>query len=405
MSWNFKKKVKGEDFRATMGPVLTTSDGKVDPVNVENARIWAADIRRRSSEGVNLAQVKRESREAPTMEQLWEAFVKSNRFADKAQSSQEGDGRTWGDHIEPHFKGVKVENIDRAAVKRFLDVTFLKVKQHKNAKNGRRANDVRALLSTMFTEAISLGYVDVNPVSAVRPRKIAPRDKFQLTDAKRKVLLTEAYGHSEEMGLIVEIALATGLRRANILQAQWQEMGDGVWTISAAKMKGNLQHSVLLTKGLKGRLEAWRKRLGIVNSEGDLGQINRASGYLFPSTSPKYEKGRRDSSKQATPEWDRPHRASIKTAWGVVVRRADVKGLRFHDLRHDYGTSMARAGMSLHNLQNRMAHKDPRTTQLYINVATMDTQRDLVDDRAAGLSEAIEQGEALPKATVVNLRP
>ena len=405
MSWNFKRKIKGENFRATMGPVLTTSDGKVDPVNVENAKIWAAEMRKLSSEGVNIAQVKREAREAPTMEQLWEMFLNSNRFADKASSSQEGDKRTWHDHIEPYFKGTKVENVDRAVVKAFLDATYVKVKQHKNAKNGRRANDVRALLSTMFTEAISLGYVNVNPVSAVKPRKIAPRDKFQLTDAQRKTLLSEAYGHSEEMGLIVEIAMTTGLRKANILQAQWQEIGEGVLTISGKKMKGKRQHSAALPEGLRGRLENWRKRLGVVNSKGDLGQINRASGYIFPSTSPQYEKGRRDSSKAATPEWERPHRASIKTAWAVIKKRADLEGLRFHDLRHDYATSMAKAGMTPYNLQRLMAHEDSRTTQQYIDIAALDAQRDLVDARAASLSDAIEENKASPEATVVNLRP
>jgi len=405
MSWNFKRKIKGANFRATLGPVLSTADGKVDPVNVENANIWAAEMRKLSSEGVNLAQVKRETREAPSMEHLWTDFLQSNRFYEKALSSQKGDTRTWHDHIEPHFKSFKVENVDRAEVKTFLDATFIKVKQRKNSTNGRRVNDVRALLSTMFTEAISLGYVDVNPVSAVRPRKIAPRDKFQMTEAQRKTVLSEAYGHSEEMGLIIEIAMTTGLRKANILQAQWEEIGDGVWTISGAKMKGNQQHSVVLAEGVKGRLEDWRRRLGIVNSEGDLGQINRAKGFLFPSTSPKYEKGRRDANKKALPEWERPCRASIKTAWRKICKRSGIKGLRFHDLRHDYGTSLARAGMTLHNLQNRMAHKDARTTQHYINVATMDAQSDLVDARAASLSDVVEEDKASSDTSVVKLRP
>jgi len=162
--------------------------------------------------------VKREARDAPTMGELWEEFVNSNRFADKAQSSQEGDKRTWQDHIKPHFLNVKVENVDRAEVKAFLDATFIKIKKHKNSKNGSRVNDVRALLSTMFTEAISLGYVDMNPVSAVKPRKIPAKDNFLMTDAHRQIILNEAYNHSEEMGLIVELGLVTGMRKSNILQ-------------------------------------------------------------------------------------------------------------------------------------------------------------------------------------------
>ena len=57
MVWNFKRKINGENYRATMGPVLTLSNGKVDPVNVEDAKMWAAEHRKHFSQGVNLVQV------------------------------------------------------------------------------------------------------------------------------------------------------------------------------------------------------------------------------------------------------------------------------------------------------------------------------------------------------------
>lgn len=403
MVWNFKRKINGENYRATMGPVLTLSNGKVDPVNVEDAKMWAAEHRKHFSQGVNLVQVKKEARTVPTMELLWEEFQNSSRFADKAQSSQRGDLRTWTDHIGPFFKGVKVDAIDVSSVREFLDATYKKIRSNNQSKNGRRVNDVRALLSTMFTEAISLGYVETNPVRAVRPRKIAARDKFQLTDAQREAVLREAYSYSEELGLIVEIAMTTGLRRSNILNGQWQEIQDGEWTISGEKMKGRRQHMVPLQDGLKNRLSKWQQRLGVINANGDLGQINRNSGYIFPSTASKYDKGRRDDDKQATPEWDRPPRSSVKTAWREITKKANVEGLRFHDLRHDYGTSMARAGMTPYNLQKRMAHQDPRTTQNYINIATMDAQSELVDSRARGLSEVVESNAGKPDSKIINL--
>lgn len=151
----------------------------------------------------------------------------------------------------------------------------------------------------------------------MRPLKISARDHFHLTDAQRKTLLCEAYGHSEEMGLIVEIAMTTGLRKSNILKARWEEITDNVMTISGANMKGKKQHQITLPEGLSGRLRRWRLRLGVVNGEGDLGQITRAKGNIFPSSATKYDKGRRDSAVAATPEWDRPPRASIKTAWAA----------------------------------------------------------------------------------------
>jgi len=61
--------------------------------------------------------------------------------------------------------------------------------------------------------------------------------------------------------------------------------------------------------------------------------------------------------------------------------------------------------MNPHVLQRRMGHKDIRTTQNYINLAAMDAESELVDARAASLSEALEEDKASPDATVVNLRP
>jgi site-specific recombinase XerD len=45
-------------------------------------------------------------------------------------------------------------------------------------------------------------------------------------------------------------------------------------------------------------------------------------------------------------------------------RSAGLRELRFHDLRHTYGTLMAAAGTPLRTLQGWMGHRDHKTTEI-----------------------------------------
>jgi hypothetical protein len=45
---------------------------------------------------------------------------------------------------------------------------------------------------------------------------------------------------------------------------------------------------------------------------------------------------------------------SIKTAWKLACRRADLVNFRFHDLRREAGSRWIEGGMVLHEVSSRM---------------------------------------------------
>ena len=47
------------------------------------------------------------------------------------------------------------------------------------------------------------------------------------------------------------------------------------------------------------------------------------------------------------------------------ARRAGFRPIRFHDLRHTFGTQMAAAGVPMRTLQEWMGHRDIKTTMIY----------------------------------------
>lgn len=65
-----------------------------------------------------------------------------------------------------------------------------------------------------------------------------------------------------------------------------------------------------------------------------------------------------------------------------------MRKIRFHDLRHTFGTRIAAAGVPMRVLQEWMGHRDFRTTLIYADYEPGDEESDLVDAAFSGGSPA-----------------
>ena len=54
--------------------------------------------------------------------------------------------------------------------------------------------------------------------------------------------------------------------------------------------------------------------------------------------------------------------------------------MRFNDLRHTYGTTLAAAGVPMRTLQEWMGHRDIKTTLIYADYEPREGESSLVDD-------------------------
>jgi integrase len=75
--------------------------------------------------------------------------------------------------------------------------------------------------------------------------------------------------------------------------------------------------------------------------------------------------------------------AALLRAFRRYLTRAGVRKVRFHDLRHTFGTRMAAAGVPMRTLQEWMGHRDLRTTLIYADYAPGAHEVDLVNDAFA----------------------
>ena len=86
--------------------------------------------------------------------------------------------------------------------------------------------------------------------------------------------------------------------------------------------------------------------------------------------------------------------------------------MRFHDLRHTFGTQMAAAGAPLRAIQEWMGHSDYRTTTIYADYAPDPSQGALYAAKAFGrlaaeppTTEPAGEATPAPPARVVWTEP
>jgi len=72
-------------------------------------------------------------------------------------------------------------------------------------------------------------------------------------------------------------------------------------------------------------------------------------------------------------------RSKLLKRYKAALRRAGLRELRFHDLRHTFGTRMAAAGVAMRTLQEFMGHRDFKTTLIYADYAPGANEADLVN--------------------------
>ncbi|UJT78291.1 site-specific integrase [Edwardsiella piscicida] len=149
---------------------------------------------------------------------------------------------------------------------------------------------------------------------------------------------------------VVIFALATGLRRSNILDLEWcqVDMQRKVAWINPENAKGGKAIGVALNDTACRVLRD---------------QIGKHSRWVFVHTKPGY---RPDGTK--TPAV-RKMRVDDNTAWNIGLNRAGIEDFRFHDLRHTWASWLIQAGVPLSALQEMGGWESIEMVRRYAHLA------------------------------------
>lgn len=307
--------------------------GRYGLMTLVQARKVAREKLSAVDQGGDPAEEKKLGRQAVTIKELAQRYLEEHAKVKKKPASTFRDERLLGRFILPTLGTRQIKTITRA------DVAAL---HHKiGQETPIQANRTLAVFSKMMTLAIRWGlYPNENPCRHVERFKERKRERYLSQDELAR--LGQVLNEAEENQLISPTAAAalrllalSGMRRSEVLSLQWSWIDFERGVIFFPDSKTGQKITALGAPALEL-----------------LDNIPRTAGnpHVFPGKI-----------------FGRPLH-DLNKPWQMVREKADLKGVRLHDLRHTHASVGAAAGLSLRVIGALLNHTQAATTQRYAHL-------------------------------------
>lgn len=199
------------------------------------------------------------------------------------------------------------------------------------------ANREHAVLSAIFTYAISVDIVTDNPARKIGYHKTKPRKRIFTRKEWKKIWLAGL----DPLPVFMDLAFITGLRVGDVLALKWSQVTpEGLYVLQS---KNQVEGLYRLTPGLQSVLDR-AKRLHM--------RSDSVSPLLKPDTAIIHTKAMK------------PYKyAGIRSSWDRACKRAKVEGARIHDIRR---TAITMAKQSGRKPQDFSLHKTEAQANEYV---------------------------------------
>ena len=325
-----QKKLKGK-------PIIVNI-GQFPYISIENARDRAMELLTQIVNGINPKEVKKEIKEAEEKEEREE--LRLDEFFDiYIKKHAKVHKKTWEEDIKRYNMHIK-KKMGRSRVSEIRKSDLEEVQQYIKENSGLYAsNRTMAIIKTVFNKAIEWGIIkDLNkkPTIGIKKFKEKSRDRFLEVDELPRFFEALREEENADVRDYIMVSLMTGARRGNVLSMQWDEVniGSRKWRIPETK------NGEALTIPLNDEaVEILKARKAYQDDN------NIKSKWIFPS----------DKSKSG-------HLGASGERWARILKRANIKNLRIHDLRRTLGSWQAMTGTSTAVIGKTLGHKSRATT-------------------------------------------
>lgn len=299
-------------------------NGSYPAMTPEQARSAVMRLNGEASTGIDPVEVRRNLRAEATLQ---EAFERWNAHGRQHKRSWVQDQATYQRYLEG-WGSRKLSKLTRRAI---VDWHRQLGEQH-----GRyAANAALRLLRALLNWVIRADDLELkNPASAIA----------LLPEQKREAWIDPAAIEADQnpdMRDFFLLCLLTGARRGNVQAMRWDDidLSNSAWTVPGSEHKTKRPQTIPLSTPALAILQARWVFRGM-------------GGYVFPSTSAS------------------GHLEEPKRAWGRILVRAGLHGLRIHDLRHTAASWLANQGTPLTLIGAALGHTQTSTTSRYAHLAT-----------------------------------
>ena len=337
--------VAGRQRRVTIGawPAWT----------VVAARAEAQVLKREIDRGIDPLARRNEARDAPTVGDLVEDFIKHHlpRLAPRNAADQKSMLLRF---VLPDWRGRKVAEITPLDVEKLLDkVAAGRARPAKPAPKTKRrrplapakptpirANRCGEMLRKMFALAVGWKMRADNPASGFRRRLEFARETFLSMDQIGRLADALASAEDQRAAGIVRLCMLTGCRLGEARCARFDQfnLALGIWTKQAAQTKQRRVHRLPISADTAALVRLRQEA------------VPEGCPWLFPG----------EVEGQPVTE--------IRRFWRNLQDAVGLDGVRLHDLRHTFASLLVSGGASLEIIGKLLGHTQAKTTQRYAHL-------------------------------------
>lgn len=340
-AWYGKWWIGGRQIKRKVGPIRTpgSRDGMTKSQAEAELRGLMQDVRRASP------------RERMTVEQAGDAYIAYVRDFLERKPSTVQDYRIILCQLARFFGPKALDRIEPN------DVTAYAASKARDGLATKTIANHLNVLHGLLGFAVKRGWARANAVTATdRPRYRGPDPDIRYLD-KDEVEALLAAVPTDRLGptdrALYMVAAMCGLRQGELIALRWQDVDFGAGVIRVRRS---------FTRGQFGTPKSRRSSRAVPMPERVAAELGRHLERSAYTTDPDLV--------LCHPDTGHPYDASkLRKRFKSAVAAAGIRPIRFHDLRHTFGTQMAAAGAPLRHIQEWMGHRDYKTTLIYTDYA------------------------------------
>jgi len=318
--------------------------------NKRGAEDFERLLRLRLVEGKTLDGVDPTVRAIPMYEAWIEEFLATYVRSNNKPSVQKERRGIATQHLIPAFGTMRVDQVGPREIERFKANVLTRAR----SKDDARPVTVKRLKNILAVLSKSLRWAETTGVIERAPRIIMPKippSKFDFLDESEAERLRVAVRSDSQRYAMIVVALDAGLRKGEILGLEWGDLD-------------------FVARTLVVRRSVWRE----LRDESHVGAPKSGRDRKIPMTNRlvaalrghRHLRGERifcnADGSELTP-------GQLEVTLRTATRRAGLRAIGWHVLRHTFGSTLAQRGASPKAIQELMGHSDIVTTMRYMHLA------------------------------------
>lgn len=311
---------------------------RVSPVQTRRgATEYEVELRTDSSTSTNSSTLV-----VPTVREFAVTWLKTYAATNNKPSELVSKESILRRHVLPHFGNSTLDHIGPQAIERY------KAAKLQSGLTAKTVNNHLTVLRKMLDTAAEWGQLDDVP----RIRRLPTRPpSYDWLSGQESVLFLEAMKtHYPQWYALFYTALRTGLRRGELFALHWKDVD-----LSAGALV--VRHSVY-----RGRLVTPKSgRTRWVPLTNRLCDVLRAHRQASLAEIPLVFPSKDGILTRHQDHVERPLRGALK--------RAGLRTVRFHDLRHSFASQLVSAGRPIREVQELLGHQSVSMTMRYAHLA------------------------------------